>query len=227
MPAITRSQIYNNIKTKVPADYSHPNCTELLNAVSDAIGTGWSKFHSALTFGNLTVSGLGTPVWSGKSSGGGVLVVTPWSILIKPLFTDAPDHVTFCNTLSKILNQELNKWAPSFVFTPGVDFLGASTATLSTPGIFNATNTTLPISGAGSGADIIGLQKKIEDELAKSGFIIAKSGISPIIKGIAFAVEDGFKKWLTSPMTSNSVTGTSVAGTGNGVGTSLTNGKLG
>ena len=187
--------------------------------VCTGIASAWSTWQSTAKFGGATVSGAGIGAWTGSGSGG-VFSTTPTLSLSAKYGTT--DETILMNALKTKFQAAFNQWVSSFTLS-GCIFTGTSTATPVNPGTFTANNApqTLAI-GTTTLMSSLGADMK-----SACGFDYANSKSGAFMDALGSALSSKFNTWRSaSTMTSNSVTGAAVAGTGNGTGASLVNGVI-
>ena len=232
MSAPSASELKSAIIGQLPSDFK-PSGNEVpkgeggitqalddwLQTVCSGIATAWSTWQSSVKFGGVAVSGAGVGAWSGSGSGGSFS--TTLSLTLSPKYgTDG--ETKMMNAVKDKFQAAFNQWVGSFTFA-GRTFTGTSTATPTNPGTFTATNAPVPLSSGSSGL----MSTLGSDIKSVCGFDYGNSKSGVFIDTLASALASKFNTWRSaSNVTSNSVTGVAVVGSGNGSGSSQLNGVV-
>ncbi|MGA9407362.1 MAG: hypothetical protein WBW71_09550 [Bacteroidota bacterium] len=227
MSVPSSADLMTAIKSYLPSTMKHnagntdttPELTALLQDICDEVTGEWSNWASSTKFGGVTVSGAGIGTWAGSGTGGNFNSIISMSIP-HTYNTDATKKLE--DKLSFRITAAFVQWSISFIFN-GATYSGTSTATTNNPGTFTAQNTPVSLNSAGTVTKFGTLASDVFTDLAfQTGTIVMQ-----LLNAIQSGLQSKFNAWRSaSTVTGNSVSGTAVAGTGNGSGTSSIDGSI-
>lgn len=200
---------------------------DFLSQFAGDLASTWAAWASALTFGGATVVGLGIGAWAGVGSGGAFLANPLGFAAQNPLgFSPQPMNTVFRSALSAGINAQFADLLVKFTLV-SVPYIGTSSATPLSPGVFLATNTTTTLLAASSGVVYMAaatISATIRANLV--GFVGV--GLDPTYyNAIGDAMYSLMQTFLsTSTLNANTVTGVALAGAGTGTSISLPNGVV-
>lgn len=198
------------IKQFVIAEYGMqlgPDAEKYLDKLTSEINKSWAKWQKDMKCGMIQASGGGVGAWAGMGSGGQIQAM-PFILEPFPFGGNSPELFEFTSGVSQAMSTTFDTWPPSFKFS-GINFVGSSGATPTSPGPVNATNIPMPLQTAGSGKNPSGIGKLIEGNLKPPAFDLSsplgKAGklAAAVGKGIEQAFE---QNWLLGTnLTGNSL----------------------
>jgi hypothetical protein len=219
------NSILSAIKLELPDEMKKNNgdvtdaLSQMLNDICNSVNGAWSTWASEVKFGGATVSGLGIGTWTGTGIGGSFSKTISMTI---PYTYDTDGSKKLIDSLNSRIGAAFNEWINSFTFA-GVTYTGTSTATSSSPGTFNATNSPTSLSSSGTIAKFGTLANDMYNDL---GFESA-SIVVDLLSAVQTATTNLFNTWRSSStITGNSVSGTAASGAGTGSGTSSNDGVI-
>lgn len=248
MPAPIQAQISSAIVAALPGSFKsgptrqqfpqffaptglHVSAQAFVDQIASDLAVAWAAWVGALIFGGATVVGLGLPVWTGQGSGGQFQPqALPFAIGLPPGF-----QVTATNQMMRqaIASATINKFANfCSLFTAGpsvLAFVGATSATPVSPGVFTATLTPLTLAAAISPSVLLETPTEVTDDILArlTGWGQASPVDPSFYSAYAGALDSLFTGFMgDSQILSNTVTGPSAAITGSGVAPSATNGVV-
>lgn len=176
---------------------------EYLDMLFDKISSAWDTWQKGISFGGLTAAGGGVGAWSGVGNGG---AMTAQPFVLEPFSfkNNSAQQLKFTSALASALKAKFAPFALSFKFS-GVNYIGTSGATPTSPGPVNASCAPVPLTAAGTGEAPSGIAGVWKAALTPPEFQLAnpnaKSG--ELIDAIASAIEQSFQTvWLTSTVIS-------------------------
>lgn len=194
---------------------------DYLAYICEAVIQAWSNWQSAVKFGGAAVTGAGLGIWTGSGAGG--TFNTAFSLSITPKFGTA-DETTLTTAIQNRIKDAFNEWINSFTMA-GDAFTGTSTATQSSPGVFNAINAPILLSSRGTTTKFTSMADDVMGDL--TGFDLSNSIVRDFMDAFSNGLKTKFDSWRsTANLVNNAVTGTAAAGTGAGSGTSSISGVI-
>jgi hypothetical protein len=190
-----------------------------LQAVCTGISTAWSTWQSTVKFGGASVTGLGIGTWTGVGSGGAFNASL--SLNLNSMYGTVGE-TKMIGAVKDKFQAAFNAWVSGFALV-ACPFNGTSTATPTSPGPFTAINAPATLNNG----PVTLMSSLGSDIKSVCGFDYANSKSGQFMDAVATALASKFQTWRTaSHVTTNGVSGTAVAGTGSGSGTSQMNGVV-
>ena len=180
-----------------------PDAEEYLDKLTSEINKSWDKWQKDMKCGQIMTSGAGVGAWAGMGSGGLIqgmpFIMAPFSFKDNP-----PELMSLSSGVSQAMSTTFDPWPLSFKFS-GINFLGTSGATPTSPGPVNANSIPAPLKTAGSGKSPSGIADLIKSNLQPPAFDLSnplgKAGM--LADAIGKAIEQAFEAtWLLSTMMS-------------------------
>jgi hypothetical protein len=196
---------------------------DFISLMAQDLATAWSTWQSSLLFGGATVTGVGLVTWAGSGVGGQFLPnPLPFTAQNPPEFVPTAPNTAYRASLTSAIQSKFDNFMQTFTLI-GAPYLGTSSATPLSPGVFFATITPLTLMSAATGPYM--------DGAAISAAIQSGLGFVPpatdYYDAIGSALDGLFNDWLSlSTLTGNTVTGVAAPGAGTGVSVSLTDGLV-
>ena len=238
MPAPTGALLKAEIELKMGSTTSQsPHFQKFIKALTDEISLKWSKWILSMSWGGNTVVGAGLGAWAGVGNGG-TLTASPYKFSAQKVFTSAgftvqtPASLKFLETLDKTMGKQFDAWVLSYK-TNGDAYIGTSSASPVSPGVFSAVNTPTSLIALGKGKEPSMIQKDWE--------VLLESSPDPVFNlnnefcytrlftsAVSSTIE---KKFITEFLTNSngvgdSVVGPSAPGSGSGAMQSIGTGKV-
>lgn len=226
---LLKTDIYNNLSVtfkhaNLPIGSRDLEFTDIaiglgnfLDKICTDISTSWVTWQSTVVYAGDTVTGAGLGVWSG--TGGGGIFSIPATFIISPNFGQAqvtPALTEFVSAISTGWTTVFNTWSTTYTFS-GVAFIGTSTATPLTPGVFTAVgSSTLLAFGSKPTASVI--YSTVISSMPS--FNLTNSSAGEIVNAISMALANQWTLWATGSTISPTITGVALVGTGTGTGMS-------
>jgi len=235
MPAPTQSDLEDALIEALPAVFKDDAGTvtgeqaEWTSALTQAMHEAWTDWQDAITGGGLTVSGSGTPTWTGTGEGGSLSEGTAMEWASSPSFGKTQELTELKGALAEEVKQRFATWVGDYSFS-GASYEGTSTATSSSSGTFDATAVgTEVLSAIGSGTQPSAVKSDVLSSLEGKGWKPGKeeAKIGQWLGAFDAMLSGQFQAWLgQTKWIDNTVQGPSAAGSGSGTGTSNNDGGL-
>lgn len=202
MPAPTAAQMKSQAKALYGQQFGAEG-EEYMDMLFDKISSAWDAWQKGITFGALVAAGGGVGAWSGVGNGG-IMTAQPFVLTPFSFKSNSAQQLKFTSSLADALKAKFAPFPLSFKFS-GVNYVGTSGASPTSPGPVSASCVPTPLAAAGRGEAPSGIADAWQSALTPPEFQlgnpIAKSG--DLIKAIASTIEQSFQTvWLTSTMIS-------------------------
>jgi hypothetical protein len=226
MPAPAVSALVSKFKSLYTATLS-PEGEEYVETFFGKLSSSWGTWQSGIKVGGATVNGVGVGAWAG-SGGGGSAQGGPFQLEPFVFKKQAKPQEKLTLAFGKAVRAKFSDYISS-VKTKPLSYVGASTASPTSPGNFNAVNVPTPLVSAFTGTTPQGIAQIVLAELTPPDFDISnpQAKTKELVNAIAGAIEQVFTEtWLTSSsLSGNSVSGPA-APTGTGSSPSLLDGTI-
>jgi hypothetical protein len=194
------------IKTMIISFYGMqlgPDAEKYLDKLTSEIEKSWSDWQKNMKFGTIQVTGGGVGAWSGIGAGG-LIQAQPFIMKPFPFGNNSKELFAFTSGVCQALSTAFDPWPLSFKFS-GINYVGSSAATPTSPGPVNASNVPVPLASAGSGKNPSGIGKAIESNLKPPDFDLSSplAQAGKLSGAVGDAIEQAFQtNWLLGTMVS-------------------------
>lgn len=236
MSAPSGDLIYSEITRKI--EYNSIYYRRFTRALSNEISDKWVSWIPQVRWGSLDVAGAGIGSWYGVGNGGKV-DAPPYIIDREIILNNAGwenrrprGTIKFLDILSDILKNRWATWVSSYKFQAD-PYVGTTTATVVTAGIFTAKNVPNKLERMGTGTNPSGIAPEWESRLESAPDPIFRLS-HPLcrtrvyIRAVASTVEEQFAQFflINTLGLDNTVVGPSAAMTGAGASVSFMDGII-
>jgi hypothetical protein len=221
--------IKSGVISRLPSNFqtSWGVLNDFLTDLCGDISTAWQEWELGLLAGLNNVVGLGIGAWAGVGQGGKLTETVPFNVVHTWPNNDPSGYWdTFKAAITAELKEEFNMFATSYVFG-SVPYLGASTATPLSPGVFTATNTPGTVAADQASAnDPMGFANGVRGRLP-SQWAQNPNPLNQFLGAVEGSINEQFNLWASAALVSgDTVIGVASPGTGAGAGVSIGTGVV-